>query len=116
MKDGVIIQEGTAEQIVMNPADQYVSDFVAGISRLHLVKAHSVMMSVDDWHRSGATQSVDSLPRCSPEADIDELIGKITGSGSDAVAIAKADAIVGIVTTRGLLLGVRGDPETRAAA
>lgn len=38
MKDGVIIQTGTAEEIVMNPADQYVADFVAGISRLHLIK------------------------------------------------------------------------------
>ncbi|MDT1064466.1 glycine betaine/L-proline ABC transporter ATP-binding protein [Paracoccus sp. CPCC 101403] len=116
MKDGVIIQEGTAEQIVMNPADQYVADFVAGISRLHLIKAHSVMMPVDGWHRTGPAQPLDSLPRCSSEADIDELIGKIIGAGSDAVAIADGDSIVGVVTTRRLLLGVRGEPETLAAA
>ena len=41
MKDGAIVQTGTAEEIVMNPADQYVADFVAGISRIHLVKAAS---------------------------------------------------------------------------
>src|SRR4051812_22307018 len=40
MKDGVIIQVGTAEEIVLKPADPYVADFVAGISRLHLIKAH----------------------------------------------------------------------------
>ena len=116
MKDGVIIQEGTAEEIVMNPADQYVADFVAGISRLHLVKAHSVMMPVDQWRRQSPGLSLDSLPRCSPEADIDELIGTITGSGSDAIAIADGGTVVGVVTTRNLLLGVRGEPDARAAA
>ncbi|SMO84833.1 quaternary amine ABC transporter ATP-binding protein [Paracoccus laeviglucosivorans] len=104
MKDGVIIQVGTAEEIVMNPADQYVADFVAGISRLHLVKAHSLMAPV-----AGYAGNVDALPRCAPDADIDALIGAITGGHSDAVAIADNGGIVGIVTIRNLLLGVRGE-------
>lgn len=116
MKDGIIIQEGTAEEIVMNPADQYVADFVAGISRLHLVKAHSVMMPVDAWCRQWPGVSLESLPQCSPEADIDELIGKITGIDNDAISIVDRGSIVGVVTTRSLLLGVRGDVEPRAAA
>ncbi|WP_295042869.1 glycine betaine/L-proline ABC transporter ATP-binding protein [uncultured Paracoccus sp.] len=116
MKDGVIIQEGTAEQIVTNPADQYVADFVAGISRLHLVKAHSVMIPVDQWRLQSQDQAPGSLPHCSPEADIDALIATITGTGSDAIAIADSTGIVGVVTTRSLLLGVRGEPDIRAAA
>jgi len=43
MRDGRVVQIGTPEEIVMNPADDYVSDFVAGISRLKVVKAHAVM-------------------------------------------------------------------------
>jgi glycine betaine/proline transport system ATP-binding protein len=43
MKDGVIVQIGTPEEIVMNPADDYVREFVQGISKLKLVKAHSIM-------------------------------------------------------------------------
>ena len=43
MKDGVIVQIGTPEDIVMNPADDYVREFVQGISKLKLVKAHSIM-------------------------------------------------------------------------
>ncbi|WP_104493060.1 quaternary amine ABC transporter ATP-binding protein [Paracoccus denitrificans] len=109
MKDGVIIQTGTAEEIVMNPADQYVADFVAGISRLHLIKAHSVMIPAGQWQ--GA---VDSLPCCSPEADIDALIGQITETGSDAIAVEEDGKLVGIVTIRNLLLGVRGDADAGA--
>ncbi len=58
MKDGAMVQTGTAEEIVMNPADQYVADFVAGISRIHLVKAGSVMMPVGDF----TATPVDALP------------------------------------------------------
>ena len=44
MKDGRIVQVGTPETIVTQPADEYVSDFVEGISKLKLVFAHSVML------------------------------------------------------------------------
>jgi len=43
MKDGVVDQIGTAEEIVMNPQTEYVANFVAGISRLKVVKAHAIM-------------------------------------------------------------------------
>jgi glycine betaine/proline transport system ATP-binding protein len=43
MKDGRFVQVGTAEQIVTEPADEYVADFVKGISRLELVSAGKVM-------------------------------------------------------------------------
>ena len=43
MRDGRVVQIGTPEEIVMQPADDYVSEFVAGISRLKVVRAHAVM-------------------------------------------------------------------------
>ena len=39
MKDGVLVEIGTPEDIVTNPADDYVADFVAGISKLGLISA-----------------------------------------------------------------------------
>ena len=49
MKDGVIVQIGTPEQIVMDPADDYVREFVQGISKLKLVKAHSIMEPMESY-------------------------------------------------------------------
>lgn len=46
MRDGKMVQIGTAEDIVMEPADDYVADFVAGISRLKVVHAHAVMQPI----------------------------------------------------------------------
>lgn len=117
MKDGVIIQTGTAEEIILNPADDYVAEFVAGISRLHLIKAHSVMHSVSEFQRHAPNSDIASLVRTTPDADIDELITLTMQSDRDAIAVVDNDKIVGVVTPRSLLMGVKGTSgNDRAAA
>ena len=108
MKDGVIVQVGTAEEIVTKPADDYVADFVAGISRIHLVKAHSVMQSIAEYRSLQPQHDVDALLKTSAEADIGELIDLTMRSDRDAVAVVDNGSIIGVVTTRGLLRGVAG--------
>ena len=49
MRDGAVVQIGTPEEIVVNPADEYVADFVKGISRLKVVQAKTIMKSVKDY-------------------------------------------------------------------
>ncbi|MEM7197443.1 MAG: glycine betaine/L-proline ABC transporter ATP-binding protein, partial [Pseudomonadota bacterium] len=49
MKDGEIVQIGTAEDIVTAPTDDYVADFVAGISRLKLVSAAKIMTPIAQY-------------------------------------------------------------------
>ncbi len=110
MKDGVIIQVGTAEEIVLNPADDYVAEFVAGISRLHLVKAHSVMTPVQPYRIANPGCDIDRLLTTTPEADINELIGLIMKSERDALAVADVGKVIGIITVRDLLRGVQGIP------
>lgn len=105
MKDGAMVQTGTAEEIVMNPVDQYVADFVAGISRIHLVKAASVMMPLGDYHDA----PLEELPRTSLNADIDALIHLVLGARHQAVAVARDGALCGVVTARTLLEGLKSD-------
>ena len=49
MRDGKVIQIGTPEEIVVNPADEYVADFVKGISRLKVVQAKTIMQTVESY-------------------------------------------------------------------
>jgi len=49
MRDGEVVQIGTPEEIVVNPADEYVADFVKGISRLKVVQAKTIMQSIKDY-------------------------------------------------------------------
>ncbi|WP_267554265.1 glycine betaine/L-proline ABC transporter ATP-binding protein [Rhizobium rhizogenes] len=110
MKDGVIVQVGTAEEIVTRPADDYVADFVAGISRIHLVRAHSVMQPIAEYMSLQPQHDLDALPKTSPEADIGALIDLTMESDRDALAVVDNGSIIGVVTTRGLLRGVAGAP------
>ena len=116
MKDGAIIQTGTAEDIILNPADDYVAEFVAGISRLHLIKAHSVMHSVSDYRKDQPNSDLSTLVRTTPDADIDELISLTMQSERDAIAVVDNEQVVGIVTPRSLLMGVKGSSNNDRAA
>jgi glycine betaine/proline transport system ATP-binding protein len=108
MKDGVIIQVGTAEEIILNPADAYVAEFVAGISRLHLIKAHSVMVPVAEFRAERPDVDLAALTSTSPEADIDELIDLTLANGGAGIAVGENGTTLGIVTPQSLLLGVKG--------
>ena len=59
---------------------------------------------------------MNALLRTSPEADIDELIDLTMQSDRDAIAVVENGAVVGVVTTRGLLRGVAGTPTAELAA
>jgi glycine betaine/proline transport system ATP-binding protein len=52
MRDGKVIQIGTPEEIVVSPADEYVADFVKGISRLKVVQAKTIMQSIESYESS----------------------------------------------------------------
>ncbi len=48
MKDGIIVQQGKPEDIVLNPANDYVRQFVAHTNPIHVLKAKSIMRSISD--------------------------------------------------------------------
>jgi glycine betaine/proline transport system ATP-binding protein len=43
MKDGLIIQQGLAEELILNPANSYVSDFTKHIPKQKVLRVRSVM-------------------------------------------------------------------------
>lgn len=47
MKDGVIVQIGTPEEILSHPANDYVSKFVQGVNRSKVLTASSIMREAD---------------------------------------------------------------------
>ena len=105
MKDGVIVQIGTAEDIVINPADDYVREFVKGISKLKLVKAHSIMQPVESY---GGDLS--AAPRADESADLDQLID-LSIDSDQPVVILDGGSEVGVVTKQVLLRGIQGGRE-----
>jgi len=102
MKDGIIVQIGTAEEIVMNPADDYVREFVQGISKLKLVKAHSIMGPL-----ASAPGPLGDAPRADEGADLDQLID-LSAETASPVVITRNGVDVGYVDKTRLLRGIQG--------
>ena len=102
MKDGVIVQIGTPEQIVTEPADEYVREFVQGISRLKLVRAHTIMEPLD----SGVSATADAI-RVEGESDLDSLID-VSVQSDHPLVVTKGGQDVGVITKKTLLRGIQG--------
>ena len=107
MKDGEIVQIGTAEDIVTEPADEYVADFVAGISRLKLVTASKIMVDPKK-HTSKFGAIPKGAPEAAPEDDLDTIVGLSTGTELPVV-IKSENKAVGVITKDTLLQGLQGD-------
>ena len=107
MKDGVLVQVGTPEQIVTQPADDYVADFVQGISRLKLVFAHTVMRPLDTYRTSRGEDLAD-CPTAREDADLNALIDIAVGTEKPIVIVDGDGRAIGVVTKQALLRGIQG--------
>ncbi|OUS21020.1 glycine/betaine ABC transporter [Rhodobacterales bacterium 59_46_T64] len=43
LRDGAVIQEGDPQEIIMTPADDYITDFIRDINRSKVIKVRSIM-------------------------------------------------------------------------
>lgn len=110
MRDGAIVQIGTAEEIVTRPADDYVTDFVAGISRLKVVKAKSLMLKKAEAEQTSGPIS-DDLPAVSAEENLTEIIQKMMQSGGP-VLVKEGGKVKGVITSNRVLQTVIEGAET----
>jgi glycine betaine/proline transport system ATP-binding protein len=101
MRDGRIIQTGTAEDIVMNPADDYVADFVAGISRLKIVRAHAVMQPLSEYQVSNGLPPQDA-PRVQEDESLSQLI-RLAIDVEMPIIVHRNGVDIGVVTRRDIL-------------
>jgi glycine betaine/proline transport system ATP-binding protein len=99
MKDGRFAQVGTPEDIVMRPADDYVADFVRGVSRLKLLKAGSLLdplLGPRDADGAGR-------PRVDQTATMAELIQIAVATEAPITVLGADGTALGAVTRRSLL-------------
>lgn len=108
MKDGRIVQIGSPEHIVARPADDYVADFVSGISRLSLVFAHTVMVPADEWQALNG-----SIPPCAPRAphttDLSGLVDLAVAHRKPILITDDEGTLIGVVDQIALLRGIKGN-------
>ena len=111
MRDGRVVQIGTPEEIVMNPADGYVADFVAGISRLKVVRAHAVMRPVGEYEQQFGPLS-ENGPSFNQDDNLSVLIRAAIDSNEPIRIVDNHQVSVGVITRKDLLTTVIEGTET----
>jgi len=91
MEGGRIVQVGTAQDIVLRPADDYVADFVAHMNPLNVLTAENVMKPVDA--ESGATPARVAA-MAEPDTPLKRVMESISG-GNGAVIVSRNGRVVG---------------------
>ena len=105
MRDGMVVQIGTPEEIVINPSDEYVADFVKGISRLKVVQAKTIMQSIKEFESKFG--SLDDNNELVNENDVlSKLIETSISKDKPIVVLNKNDQKIGVISQSDLLKAV----------
>ncbi len=105
MRDGEVVQIGTPEEIVVNPSDEYVADFVKGISRLKVVQAKTIMQSIIEYKKTFG-DNVSNNERVNENDILSKLIETSVSEDKPIIVTNNDNLEVGIITQSDLLKAV----------
>jgi len=107
MKDGEIIQIGAPEELVLDPATDYVAEFTKGIPRAKVLTAGAVMKPATGGDFAGRVKAA---------ARIADIAAEIVGTDRSFAVVDKNDKVVGTIDRDAILpVLVDGMPVKEAA-
>ncbi|MBA3446294.1 MAG: betaine/proline/choline family ABC transporter ATP-binding protein [Pseudaminobacter sp.] len=107
MKDGVVIQIGTPEQLVVNPATDYVAEFTRDVQRAKVISARSLMQACDGAEHGGVV---------APEARIASFSASIISAKKPFAVVNGTGKPIGEVTPEAVIDLLAGVESRRAGA
>ena len=105
MRDGRVVQIGTPEEIVVNPSDEYVADFVKGISRLKVVQAKTIMQPIEQYKKNFG-ENLSNNEKVNENDILSKLIETSVSKDKPIVVLNNHNTEVGIITQSDLLKAV----------
>jgi glycine betaine/proline transport system ATP-binding protein len=94
MKDGAVVQLGTPEDLVLNPATDYVAEFTGDVDRAKVVSVGRVMRPPSGASVAGEVSMRDKIVAIAP---------RVIGSGQPFAVRDEAGQIVGEITPQAVL-------------
>ena len=95
MHDGAVVQIGSPTELVLNPADDYVSEFTSEVPRARVLAATDVM---DPTASPGGDR-----PAVSGEAKLEEILPLLASHEAGIAVTGEGDAVIGIVTPKSVI-------------
>ncbi|MER7045830.1 quaternary amine ABC transporter ATP-binding protein [Streptomyces jumonjinensis] len=117
MRDGRIVQLGTAEDILVTPATDYVASFTQDVDRTRVLTAGAIMADVQDARGPGRTAAspeeiLAAAPaRVTADTPIAELFTPCSTSTAPVAVVDERGELIGVVPGS-RLLAVLGEPMT----
>jgi glycine betaine/proline transport system ATP-binding protein len=95
MRDGVIVQIGAPTELVLNPADDYVSEFTSEVPRARVLAASDVM--------DPAAPPGGDRPAVNGKAKLVEVLPILAGHEAGVSVTGEGDAVIGVVTPKSVI-------------
>jgi glycine betaine/proline transport system ATP-binding protein len=96
LKDGHVVQQGEPQEILMNPNDPYITDFIADINRARVLRVHSVMERTKDAPSECAGD-------VSEHDNLESVIAKSNGNTDLVYRVTRKGSQVGVLDMKVLV-------------
>ena len=75
LRDGEVVQQGTSQEIVMTPSDDYIADFIKDVNRARVLEVRSIM----------EPSKTDKGPRLDLTTPLEDAMGKLSETSACVV-------------------------------
>ena len=97
---GRVVQVGRPEEIILNPADDYVKAFVKDVNRAKVLRAKTVMLNPDQFNGKDATLS--NSFKVHEDIYVEEFLPKVLQDHSTIIVVDKQGNTKGYITEKEL--------------
>ena len=110
LRDGSIIQQGDSQDILLNPADDYIARFVKDVNRGRFIKVDAVMDRAPQCENG-------SLPKLNSDTTLEAAAKELTNTSYDAAVVTDGNGRpVGLVSLRQITAALSSAVAARSAA
>ena len=93
LRDGLIVQKGTPQEIVLNPVDKYVTDFIKDINRGRVLRVSSIMES----------KKIENGPEIDKDTILEVALQIVSKSGSTRAVVTEEGESIGSVEINNMI-------------
>ena len=98
------MQVGTPEQIIMDPADDYVSAFVKDVNRAKVLRAKTIMIKTDQFNSKDIKLS--NTFKVNESVYVEEFLPKVLADRSTIVVVDNKGDTKGYITEKELAISL----------